>query len=156
MRAAIINTATELLHAVVQDSHIAFTARAIFPLGLSIEERSTVPDAEVIRRTVSDLLPACEILFVTGGLGPTTDDITREMVADVLGLELYQDPQLLTSLQQRLRTRGIRWFEGIARQADVLAGAQVLPNEYGSASGFYLKPNINPRSEERRVGKEGR
>ena len=145
MRAAIINTGTELLLGDVQDAHLAFIAREIFPLGLRIEERRTVPDAEVIRGTVSDLLPACEILFVTGGLGPTTDDTTREMVADVLGLELYQDPQLLTSLQQRLRTRGIKWSEGIARQANVPAGAQVLPNENGSASGFYLKPNINPR-----------
>ena len=145
MRAAIINTGTELLLGDVQDAHLAFIAREIFPLGLRIEERRTVPDAEVIRGTVSDLLPACEILFVTGGLGPTTDDTTREMVADVLGLELYQDPQLLTSLQQRLRTRGIKWSEGIARQANVPAGAQVLPYENGSASGFYLKPNINPR-----------
>jgi nicotinamide-nucleotide amidase len=145
MRAAIINTGTELLLGDVQDAHLAFIAREIFPLGLRIEERRTVPDAEVIRGTVSDLLPACEILFVTGGLGPTTDDITREMVTDVIGLELHQNPQLLTSLQQRLRARGINWSEGIARQANVPAGAQVLPNENGSASGFYLKPNINPR-----------
>jgi nicotinamide-nucleotide amidase len=83
--------------------------------------------------------------FVTGGLGPTTDDITREMVAESLGLELHQDPQLLAWLQQRLQVRGIKWTSGIARQADVLAGAHVLPNENGSASGFYLKANINPR-----------
>ncbi len=145
MCAALINTGTELLLGDVQDAHLAFIAREIFPLGLRIEERRTVPDAEVIRRTVSELLPACEILFVTGGLGPTTDDITREMIADVIGLELHQDLQLLTSLQQRLRARGIKWSEGIARQGNVPAGAQVLPNENGSASGFYLKPNINPR-----------
>jgi len=82
---------------------------------------------------------------VTGGLGPTTDDITREMVAESLGLELHQDPELLAWLQRRLQVRGIKWSSGIARQADVLAGAQVLPNENGSASGFYLKANINAR-----------
>jgi nicotinamide-nucleotide amidase len=84
------------------------------------------------------------MLFVTGGLGPTTDDITREMVAESLGVELHQDPHLLAWLQQRLQIRGIRWTSGIARQADVLAGAKVLPNENGSAPGFYLKGNINP------------
>src|SRR5207237_4271414 len=68
-----------------------------------------------------------------------------EMVAESLGLELNQDPQLLAWLQQRLQIRGIKWTSGIARQADVLAGARVLPNENGSASGFYLKANINPR-----------
>src|SRR5207253_5599270 len=98
-----------------------------------------------IRRTLTELFPRCQILFVTGGLGPTTDDITREMVAKSLGLELRQDPQLLAWLQQRLQVRGIKWTSGSARQADVVAGAHVLPNENGSASGFYLKANINPR-----------
>src|SRR5437762_2337455 len=145
MRAALINTGTELLLGDVQDAHLAFIAREIFPLGLRIEERRTVPDTDAIRRTLAELLPRCEILFVTGGLGPTGDDITREMVADVLGLELHQDPELLSSLRRRLQLRGIKWAEGIARQADVPAGAQVLPNENGSAPGFYLKTNINPR-----------
>jgi nicotinamide-nucleotide amidase len=145
MRAMLINTGTELLLGDVQDAHLAFVAREILPLGLRIEERRTVPDSDVIRRTLIELFPHCEILFVTGGLGPTTDDITREMVAESLGLELYQDAELLAWLQQRLQIRGIKWTSGIARQADVLAGARVLPNENGSASGFYLKANINPR-----------
>jgi len=145
MPAMLINTGTELLLGDVQDAHLAFIAREILPLGLRIEERRTVPDSNVIRRTLTELFPHCEILFVTGGLGPTTDDITREMVAESLGLELHQDPELLAWLEQRLRVRGIKWSSGIARQADVLAGAQVLPNENGSASGFYLKANINPR-----------
>jgi competence/damage-inducible protein CinA-like protein len=145
MRAMLINTGTELLLGDVQDAHLAFIAREILPLGLRIEERRTVPDSNVIRRTLTELFPHCEILFVTGGLGPTTDDITREMVAESLGLELHQDPELLGWLKQRLRVRGIKWASGIARQADVLAGGQVLPNENGSASGFYLKANINPR-----------
>ncbi len=145
MRAILINTGTELLLGDVQDAHLAFIAREILPLGLRIDERRTVPDSNVIRRTVTELFRRCEILFVTGGLGPTTDDITREMVAQSLGLELRQDAQLLASLQQRLQLRGIKWSSGIARQADVLAGAQVLPNENGSAPGFYLKANINAR-----------
>jgi nicotinamide-nucleotide amidase len=89
------------------------------------------------------LLPRCEILFVTGGLGPTGDDVTREMVADLLGLELRQSSELIASLRQRLRVRGIKWTPGIARQADVHAGAEVLPNQNGSAPGIYLRANIN-------------
>jgi len=145
MRAILINTGTELLLGDVQDAHLAFIAREILPLGLRIDERRTVPDSDVIHRTLAELFPHCEILFVTGGLGPTTDDITREMVAESLGLELYQDPQLLAWLQQRLHVRGIKWTAGIAKQADVFPGARILPNENGSASGFYLKANINPR-----------
>ena len=145
MQIILVNTGTELLLGNVQDAHLAFIAREIFPLGLRIEEQRTVPDTEAIRHTLSELFARCEILFMTGGLGPTSDDITREMVAESLGLELRQDLQLLTSLRQRLRIRGIKWAAGIARQADVPAGAQVLPNENGSAPGFYLKANINPR-----------
>src|SRR5215475_2270160 len=145
MRAMLLNTGTELLLGDVQDAHLPFIAHEILPLGLRIEERRTVPDSDAIRLTLAELLPRCEILFVTGGLGPTTDDITREMVADLLGLELRQSAELLASLRQRLRVRGIKWTSGIARQAHVHAGADVLPNENGSAPGIYLRANINPQ-----------
>ena len=145
MRVILLNTGTELLLGDVQDAHLTFIAREIFPLGLRIEERRTVGDTEAIRHTLAELFPVCEILFVTGGLGPTGDDITREMVADLLGLELQKSPDLLASLRQRLQSRGIKWTSGIARQADVPAGAAVLPNQNGSAPGLYLRANINPR-----------
>jgi nicotinamide-nucleotide amidase len=145
MRVALLNTGTELLLGDVQDAHLAFIAREILPLGLRIEERRTVGDTEAIRHTLAELFPGCEILFVTGGLGPTTDDITREMVADLLELELRQSSELLASLRQRLRVRGIKWSPGIARQAEVHVGAEVLPNQNGSAPGLYLRANINPQ-----------
>jgi nicotinamide-nucleotide amidase len=145
MRTVLVNTGTELLLGDVQDRHLSFIAQQILPLGLRIEEQRTVPDGAAIRDTLSELFERAEIIFVTGGLGPTTDDITREMVADVLGLKLQQDAALLTSLQRRLEARGIKWTSSIARQADVPASAQVLPNTNGSASGLYLKANINPK-----------
>src|SRR5947207_15998091 len=114
MRAALINTGTELLLGNVQDAHLAFIAREIFPLGLRIEERRTVPDSEAIRHTLVELFPRCEILFVTGGLGPTSDDITREMIADSHGLDLCQHPQYLISIGQILQTIGINCALGVA------------------------------------------
>src|SRR5438094_9158558 len=122
MRTAILNTGTELLLGDVQDAHLAFIAREIFPLGLRIEERRTVPDGTAIRDALAELFLRAEILFVTGGLGPTTDDITRDIVADLLGLELRRNAELLASLQRRLKTRGIKWTSRIARQADVPTG----------------------------------
>jgi len=145
MRVILLNTGTELLLGDVQDAHLPFIAREILPLGLRIEERRTIGDTEAIRQTLAEVFPGCEILFVTGGLGPTDDDITREMVADVLELELQKSSELVTSLRQRLQVRGIKWTAGIARQADVPAGAEVLPNQNGSAPGLYLQANINPR-----------
>jgi nicotinamide-nucleotide amidase len=143
MRSVLLNTGTELLAGDVQDTHLAFIAREIFPLGLRIEERRTVGDGAAIGETLKELFPRAEIIFVTGGLGPTSDDITRDIAAELLGLKLEEDAELLASLKERLRLRGIKWVSSIARQAQVPKNSQILPNENGSASGLYLKANIN-------------
>ena len=147
MRAVLLNTGTELLAGDVQDTHLAFIAKEIFALGLRINERRTVGDGAVIGETLHELFSCAEIIFVTGGLGPTSDDITRDVAAELLGLKLEEDPELLASLKTRLKVRGIKWVESIARQAQVPAGAQILPNENGSASGLYLRAKINPNLE---------
>lgn len=143
MRAVLVNTGTELLAGDVHDTHLAFIAREIFTLGLRIEERRTVGDGTAISETLRELFPRAEIVFVTGGLGPTSDDITRDVVTELLGLKLQEDAKLLASLKERLKARGIKWVSSIARQAEVPEGAQILPNENGSASGLYLKADIN-------------
>ena len=145
MRAVLLNTGTELLAGDVHDTHLAFIAREIFALGLRLEERRTVGDGIVIGETLKELFPRFEIIFVTGGLGPTSDDITRDVAADLLGLKLEENAELLASLKERLKTRGIKWVPSIARQAQVPAGARILANDNGSASGLYLKKNINPK-----------
>lgn len=145
VRTVLLNTGTELLAGDVHDTHLAFIAREIFALGLRMDERRTVGDGTVIGETLRELLGRAEIIFVTGGLGPTTDDITRDLAAELLGLKLEENNELLESLRTRLKVRGIRWVPSIARQAQVPAGAQILPNENGSASGLFLKANINPK-----------
>ncbi|PYL97890.1 MAG: hypothetical protein DMF18_01235, partial [Verrucomicrobia bacterium] len=145
MRAVLLNTGTELLAGDVHDTHLAFIAREIFSVGLRIEERRTVGDGPAIGETLQDLFPHAEIIFVTGGLGPTSDDITRDVVAALLGLKLQENAELLASLKARLKARRIKWVSSIARQALVPEGAQILPNENGSASGLYLKTEINPK-----------
>jgi len=145
MRTVLLNTGTELLAGDVHDTHLAFIAREIFSLGLRIEERRTVADGAAIGETLRELFSRAEIIFVTGGLGPTSDDITRDVVAELLGLKLQENAELLASLKQRLKARRIKWVSSIARQASVPDGAQILPNESGSASGLYLKADINPR-----------
>src|SRR5438309_6257137 len=145
MRTILLNTGTELLAGDVHDTHLAFIAREIFSLGLRIEERRTVGDGAAIGETLRELFSRAEIIFVTGGLGPTSDDITRDVVAELLGLKLQENAELLASLKERLRARGIKWVSSIARQALAPEGAQILPNENGSASGLYLKTDINPK-----------
>ena len=145
MRAVLLNTGTELLAGDVHDTHLAFIARGIFSLGLRIDERRTVGDGAVIGETLKELFRRGDVVFVTGGLGPTSDDITRDVAAELLGLKLKENAELLASLKERLRVRGIKWVSSIARQAQVPEGAQILPNENGSASGLYLKANVNSR-----------
>src|ERR1700730_385180 len=145
MRVVMINTGTELLLGDVQDRHLAFIAREIFPLGLRIDEQRTVPDGTAIHDTLEELFSRADIIFVTGGLGPTTDDVTREIVSEFLGLALRRNENVLSTITDRLAKRGIKATDRIPRQADVPTGAQILPNENGSAPGLYLRENINPK-----------
>jgi nicotinamide-nucleotide amidase len=141
MRTIVINTGTELLLGDVLNSHLSFIAREIFPLGLRIDRQVTVPDGDAIRDAVAESLDHAEIIFITGGLGPTTDDITREVTADLLGLKLHHDPAILRAIEGRAARRGFRLTDRVARQADVPEGATVLPNDHGSAPGLYLAAN---------------
>src|SRR6266704_6318513 len=109
MQVALINTGTELLLGDVHDAHLAFIARQIFPLGLRIDERRTVSDGVAIREALAEIFSRAEILFVTGGLGPTTDDITREAAAELLGLKLIRDPKVMSAISERLVARGIQF-----------------------------------------------
>ena len=143
MRVIVINTGTEILLGDVLNTHLTFIAREIFPLGLRVERQMSVPDGTAIRDALQENFERADVIFVTGGLGPTTDDITREITAELLGLDLVADLELEDTITQRLRTRGIRLTNRILRQAQVPRGAQVLSNENGSAPGLYLAANLN-------------
>src|SRR2546423_11762498 len=99
MRTVLLNTGTELLAGDVHDTHLAFIAREIFALGLRIEERRTVGDGAAIGETLKELFPRAEIIFVTGGLGSTSDDITRHHTAELLGVQLEQNSRVLAALR---------------------------------------------------------
>ena len=143
MRVAVLTTGTEILLGDVRDSHLAFIAQQLLAIGLRISEQRTVPDGLAIREGLVDLFPKADILFVTGGLGPTTDDITREVVSELLGVELVQDNGLLATIEKRLRARRIPITDRISRQAQVPRGATVLPNKNGTAPGFYLQKKFS-------------
>jgi nicotinamide-nucleotide amidase len=145
MRAIVLNTGTELLLGDIQEAHLAFIAHEIFPLGLRIDEQRVLPDGPSIKQALSELFSRTDLLFVTGGLGPTTDDITREFAAELLDLKLQEDLSLLAALKERFAQRGFTWTSRVTRQAKVPAGAEILPNENGSAPGLYFPANINPR-----------
>src|SRR4051794_25028432 len=83
LRVEVLNTGTELLFGSILNTHLSFLAQQIFTLGLRVQHQVTIPDGSVIRDAILDSALRCEILLITGGLGPTTDDITREIVAEL-------------------------------------------------------------------------
>jgi nicotinamide-nucleotide amidase len=144
MKVIILNTGTELLLGDVQDAHLAFIAPEIFPLGLCVNEQRTVPDGAAIRDALTEIFPRADIVLVTGGLGPTTDDVTREIAADLLGLELTFDERIMAAISQRFAKRGLKFTERVSRQSYVPKGAEVFLNDNGTAPGLYLRANISP------------
>ena len=140
MNVVVINTGTEILLGDVLNTHLGFIAKEIFPLGLRVGRQVTVPDGEAIRSALKEAFTEAEIVMVTGGLGPTTDDITREITADLLGLKLRHDAAIMASITERAAVRGFRLTDRIPRQAEIPVGATVLANDHGTAPGLYLPP----------------
>ncbi len=146
MRVIVINTGTEILLGDVVNTHLSFMAQEIFPFGLRVNRQLAVPDGEAICDALQESFSCADLIFVTGGLGPTTDDITREITAELLGLKLAADLDLEETITQRLTSRGIRLTDRILRQACVPCGAVVLPNDNGTAPGLYLAAGLGRAS----------
>jgi competence/damage-inducible protein CinA-like protein len=140
----VLNTGTELLLGSVTNSHLAYFGQQLFPLGLRIGRQSSIPDGSAIRGALLDSFSRCDILLVTGGLGPTTDDATREIAAELLGFRLVIDEVVVRAIRERLARRNIPVRERMLRQAMVPEGATVLPNAHGTAPGLYIPPVLTP------------
>lgn len=140
MRVEVINTGTELLLGDVVNTHLAFLAQELFPLGLRIERQIAIPDGRIILHELLEALDRCDVLVITGGLGPTDDDVTCAMTAEALALRLGLAPEVLQALEARCRRRGIPLLDTMKRQAYVPETATVLKNQNGTAPGIYLPP----------------
>ena len=129
MRIEVLNTGTELMLGNVVNTHLAAIAQALFPIGLRIERQTTVPDGEALRETFW----RAEIVLVTGGLGPTTDDITRDITAELLGLALEHDEEIMRHIAERFARRNLRMTDRVKLQALRPHEAMVLHNANGTA-----------------------
>ena len=144
MTVEVLNIGTELLLGSVQNTHAGWIARQIFPLGLRLERQTTIPDGPAIREAVLESCERSEVVFITGGLGPTTDDITREVIAELLGRKLQPDPAIRAHIEARLAARGYEFVERMLRQTMVPEGAEVLPNPNGTAPGLFIPAVSQP------------
>lgn len=135
--AAVVTVGTELVRGLAVDTNTAEIARALAGAGIDVLEAVSVADDEsVLASHLERCSAAYDLVVVTGGLGPTHDDVTRQAAARALGRTLRRDPSLEAGLRAASGRHGDpRGAEQVFRQADVLEGATVLPAVRGTAPG---------------------
>ncbi|HVC89767.1 MAG TPA: competence/damage-inducible protein A [Acidobacteriaceae bacterium] len=139
MLAEIIAVGSELLTPFRQDTNSLFATEQFNSLGVTVVFKTIVGDRRPhLAQAVSHALSRADIVCVMGGLGPTEDDITREAVAEALGVRLRRNGDLLAALYKRFAERRASMPGNNSKQADLIDGAEILPNANGTAPGQWL------------------
>ena len=143
--AAIVAVGNELLFGETVDTNAAWLARSLAALGAPVARKLTVGDvASEIQSAVRAALEVADLVLVSGGLGPTSDDLTRPAVAELLGRRLELDQGLVRRLEELFRSRGYREVPPLnLTQAQVPEGARVLANPNGTAPGLAI--DVGPK-----------
>lgn len=140
MNAEIVTTGTELLLGEIVDTNAAYIARQLREVGVNLFYKTTVGDN---RRRLAEVLQLglrrSDVIIVTGGLGPTVDDITREAVADAVARPLELRPEIVTRLHEQFAHWGRAVSENNLRQAYLPQDALMLANPIGTAPGFIVE-----------------
>ena len=142
-RALLISIGTELTDGIILNSHFRFLGSQLKSLGFRVVGGEQLPDElEPVLRALARGAAEADLVVVTGGLGPTSDDLTREAVAGAAGVSLEFHPELWERLLERFAAGGKRAPESNRRQAFIPAGFEVLANDWGTAPGFWgrLRP----------------
>lgn len=138
--AELVATGVELLNGRSVNTHARRLGEALGTRGISLARETTVPDDRaVIAGALREAMDRVPVVFVTGGLGPTCDDVTREALSDVLGRPEVEDAPTVEVLRARCESRGGALTPSRRRQARVLAGAEVLANAVGAAPGMRIE-----------------
>jgi nicotinamide-nucleotide amidase len=136
----IVTIGDELLLGQTLDTNASFLSEQLAAAGLRVTRRTTVgDDVDSIRAAVLEGLARTGAVITTGGLGPTRDDFTKPVIAELYGRALHLDDELWSALQERYRQRGLNMPASNRTQAEVPEGARILPNRLGSASGLALE-----------------
>jgi nicotinamide-nucleotide amidase len=142
MRVAILTIGDELMSGRTQDTNTALIARMLHSRGGTVTAAISVGDnEEKIRQALSFVMADSDAVIVTGGLGPTADDITTAAIARAFHLALRSDEQVLANLKAMFEKFHLAWTENNAKQAVFPEGAKVIPNAVGTAAGFALQQN---------------
>lgn len=140
MRAEIIAVGTELLIGQIVNTNARYISRKLNDFGVSVYHHSVVGDnSERIKEIFGAALKRSDLVVITGGLGPTEDDLTKEAVCEFLGVDLIPDDDILDGIERYFRSRNIDMAKSNKKQAYVPEGACILHNMKGTAPGFYIR-----------------
>src|SRR5579862_6796855 len=140
--AEIIAVGSEMLTSHRLDTNSLFITDQLNSLGVEVRRKLIVgDDRALLTAAVRDALSHAEIVILTGGLGPTEDDLTRESVADALGRPLIFNQEICSQIEERFRRRSRKMAENNKRQAYLVEGAELLPNPNGTAPGQWIEQN---------------
>src|ERR1044071_153550 len=131
-KAAILSTGDELTAGKVIDTNSAYIADRLFSLGIKVVAVLKIgDDRESLLWAMRQAADLAEIVIGTGGLGPTADDLTSEVVAELLGCALVENQEIAAALRKRFDARGIPWTANNLKQALFPERAEILPNPVG-------------------------
>ena len=140
MNAEIVAIGTELLLGQIVDTNAAYMAEELNKIGVGVLYKSTVGDnAGRMREVLSRALERADVVLTCGGLGPTEDDLTREIAAQVTGRSLVLHPELLAQIQQIFTQRHMPFTENNKQQANIPEGAIPIENPQGTAPGYIIE-----------------
>ncbi|MGC8886409.1 MAG: competence/damage-inducible protein A [Verrucomicrobiia bacterium] len=144
MKLEIINTGSELLTGSVLNTHQQYLCKRLYELGFEVIRQISIPDtADEIKSAISDSLKRADVIITTGGLGPTSDDRTRDAVAELIGKKLIFDEQVAVNIRNYFRKRNRTEPKSAKVQAYIPEGAIVLQNQFGTAPGIVIEVDVN-------------
>ncbi|MDI1480526.1 CinA family nicotinamide mononucleotide deamidase-related protein [Polyangium sp. y55x31] len=145
MTAAILSIGTELTRGEIVNTNAAWISAELTAAGFTVDVIDAIPDdVDQIVAALRTLAQTRRLVVVTGGLGPTTDDLTATAAAKAAGVSLVRDESALLAIRRRVESRGKTMNAGHEKQADLPAGADVLSNSVGSAPGFSIPLGDTP------------
>lgn len=138
MKAAILAIGTEVTTGQITNKNAAWISRKLSEFGIQVTTHLAVPDErELILQSLGHIQKN-DFIFLTGGLGPTSDDFTRDVVRDFAKLEMFFDPESWDMLSERLTSRGYSVKDIQRQQCYFPVGSSILRNSQGTANGFWF------------------
>lgn len=140
MNCELISVGTEILLGDILNTNVQYLSKALASLGIGVTHHSTVGDnKQRLLDTLETAFTRCDAVILTGGLGPTPDDLTKETCAEYFGKELYLDDKILEEIENYFKLKNIVMPESNKKQALVPQGSIILENNNGTAPGFIME-----------------